>query len=163
MIHTDLNGPHREVGYCGEKYFQTFLDDYSKCARIHCIKSESEVASCFIDYVNLVENQCNKRVKKLQCDNGTEYLNKEIYDFLRYKGIQLLPCPPHVHELNGTVERYNRSAMDIGRCLLKEARVHKRYWPDVIQTVAYLKNRTITNTIENKTPYEIFFEKKTKF
>ena len=81
LIHTDLNGPHNTIGYCGEKYFVTFIDDYSKCAKIYCIKNKSETASCFFDYITLVENQFNRRVKKLRCDNGKEYLNKEIYDF----------------------------------------------------------------------------------
>lgn len=157
LIHTDLNGPHNTTGYGGEKYFLTFIDDYSKCTRIFCIKSKAETAKCFIEFINLVENKFNKRVKKIQCDNGREYLNKDIYNFIRYKGIELLPCPPYVHELNGVAERYNRSAMDIGRCLMREAKIHRRYWPEVIKTAAYLKNRTIANTVENKTPYEIFF------
>ena len=63
LIHTDLNGSHNTIGYCGEKYFVTFIDDYSKCARIYCIKNKSETASCFFDYTNLVENQFNKRIK----------------------------------------------------------------------------------------------------
>lgn len=41
---------------------------------------------------------------------------------------------------------------------LAEAKVGRRYWPEVIKTAAYLKNRTLTNTIEKKTPYEIFFK-----
>lgn len=157
LIHTDLNGPHNLTGFGGEKYFLTFIDDYSKCTRIFCIKSKAEVASCFIEFVNLVENKFNKTIKKIQCDNGREYLNKDIYNFIRQKGIELLPCPPYVHELNGVAERYNRSAMDIGRCLMREANIHRRYWPEAIKTAAYLKNRTIANTVENKTPYEIFF------
>lgn len=62
-----------------------------------------------------------------------------------------------MHELNGVAERYNRSAMDIGRCLMREANLQRRYWPEVMNTVAYLKNRTIANTVENKSPYEILF------
>ena len=69
-----------------------------------------------MEYINLVENQFGKKVKKLKCDNGREYLNKQIYDFIRSKGIEMLPCPPNVHELNGVAERYNRSAINIGRC-----------------------------------------------
>ena len=160
LIHTDLNGPHSTTGYGGEKYFLTFIDDYSKCTRIFCIKNKSETANCFKEFVNLVENKFNKKIKKLRCDNGKEYLNKEIYDFIRDKGIELSPCPPYVHELNGVAERYNRSAMDTGRCLLREANIHRRYWPEIMKTVAYLKNRTIANTQENKTPFEIFFGKK---
>lgn len=157
LIHTDLNGPHRTTGYGGEKYFLTFIDDFSKCSRIYCIKSKDETASCFIEFVNLVENQLNKRIKKFQCDNGREYLNSKIFDFIKVKGIELLPCPPYVHELNGVAERFNRSAMDIGRCLAREAKINNRYWPEIMKTVSYLKNRTIANTSENKTPYEIFF------
>ena len=76
--------------------------------------------------------------------------------------LKLLPCPPYVHELNGVAERYNRSTMDIlvGRCLAREAKINHRYWPKIMEAVAYLKNRTIANTQENKTPYEIFFGKK---
>ena len=117
LIHTDLNGPHKTIGYCGEKYFLTFIDDYSKYAKIYCIKSKADTASSFIDFVNLVENQFKKGIKKLQCDNGSKYFNKEIYNFEKYKGIGILSCPPYVHELNGVAERYNRSAMDMGRCL----------------------------------------------
>lgn len=66
-------------------------------------------------------------MKRLQCDKGTEYLNTVIYDLIREKGIDLLPCPTDVHELNGIAERYNRSVMNIGRYLCKEARIRKMY------------------------------------
>lgn len=160
IVHTDLNGPQSILGYKNQKYFLTFVDDYSKCARIYVLKSKTEVAGCLKDYANLVENKLGKRIKKFQCDKGTEYLNDEIYNFVREKGIKILPCPTDVHELNGVAERYNRSVMDVSRCLCKEAGVSKIYWPEMVETAAYLKNRTIANTIENKTPYEIFFGKK---
>lgn len=162
IIHTDLNGPHHIVGYKGEKYFLTFIDDYSKCVRIYCIKNKSDTTNCFKHHVNFVENQFNKPVKRLQCNKGTEYINSELFNFASDKGIEILPCPTDVHELNGVVERYNRSAMDIARGLIKEARIDKKYWPEVIQTVAHLKNRTIANTRELKTPYEIYFGVKPK-
>ncbi|XP_043494103.1 uncharacterized protein LOC122519004 [Polistes fuscatus] len=94
VIHTDLNGPHRTPGYKGERYFVSFIDDYSRCTKIYCIK---------------------------------KYLNKRIYDFVKSKGIEILNCPPYVHELNGVAERYNRSAMDMGRCLAREAKVNINY------------------------------------
>ncbi|XP_068990370.1 copia protein isoform X2 [Neodiprion pinetum] len=74
--------------------------------------------------------------------------------------VTLNNCPPYVHELNGTAERFNRTIMNMARCLLTEANVHKRFWPEIIMAATYLKNRTLTNTVERKTPYEIFFKKK---
>lgn len=50
--------------------------------------------------------------------------------------------------------------MDMSRCLLAEAKVDKKFWPEVVKTAAYLKNRSLANTIEKKTPYGIFFGKK---
>lgn len=37
IVHTDLNGPHRTAGCHGEKYFLSFIDDYSKLIKIYCI------------------------------------------------------------------------------------------------------------------------------
>lgn len=73
------------------------------------------------------------------------------------RGIILEPCPPYTHELNGTAERYNRSIMNSAKCLLSDSNLPQKYWPEVIKTAAYLKNRTITNIIENKTPFEMLF------
>ena len=96
----------------------------------------------------------------MRCDNGKEYLNNRFYKFVREKGIILNNCAAYVHELNGTAERFNRTIMDMARCLLTEAQVHKRYWPEIVCAAAYLKTRTLTNAIERKTPFEIFFKRK---
>lgn len=50
--------------------------------------------------------------------------------------------------------------MDMARCLLAEVKVDRRYWPEIVRAAAYLKNRSLANTMEKKTPYEIFFGKK---
>ncbi|CAG4974137.1 unnamed protein product [Colias eurytheme] len=160
IVHTDLNGPHQTTGYNGEKYFLSFIDDYSKLVKVYCIRSKYEVFDYLVQYVNEVQNLTGKMIKELRCDNGKEYMNARVFQFAKEKGIIIKPCPAYVHQLNGTAERYNRTLMDMGRCLLSEAKVERRWWPEIIKTAAYLKNRTLTNTIERKTPYEIFFNKK---
>jgi len=42
---------------------------------------------------------------------------------------------------------------------LADSKLERKYWPETIRAAAYLKNRVITNTIERKTPFEIFFKK----
>ena len=119
--------PFKTTGLNGEKYFISFINDYSKIARIYCIKSKDEVFDSLVQFVNGVENLMGKRLKILRCDNGREYLNNQIYKFARDKGIRINNCPTYVHELNGAMERYNRTVMDMARCLLTEAKVHKKY------------------------------------
>lgn len=144
----------------GERYFLSFIDDYSKLCKIYCISSKADVLNCFIEYVNLMENLTGKKIKIVRCDNGKEYLNTGVYKFIRDKGIYLNVCPPYVHQLNGVAERFNRSIMDMSRCLLSEAKISRTYWTDVVKTAAYLKNRNLANTVEQKTPFEIFFGQK---
>ena len=50
--------------------------------------------------------------------------------------------------------------METARCFLDYAKIHNRFWPEVIQTAVYLKNRTLANTFEKKTPYEIMMGEK---
>jgi len=40
IVHSDLKGPHTTTGNCDEKYFLSFIDDYSKLAKVYCIKSK---------------------------------------------------------------------------------------------------------------------------
>ncbi len=82
LVHTDLSGPH-STGHGGEKYFLSFIDDFSKCSMVYCIKNKSQTVDCFIEYVNLVENKLNKRVKKLRCDNGKNILTRNFLNLLK--------------------------------------------------------------------------------
>lgn len=62
IVHTDLNGPHKTKGYKDEQYFLSFIDDYSKLARVYTIKSKAQVYDCLVEYVNLDENFTGKNV-----------------------------------------------------------------------------------------------------
>ena len=160
IIHTDVCVPFKTTGFKGERYFVSFIDDYSKIAKVYCIKFKDEVFDCLVQFVNESENLTEKRVKILRCDNGKEYLNNRFYKFAKEKGNTMNNCPAYVHELNSTAERFNRTIMNMARCLLAEAKAHKCYWPEIIFAATYLKNRTLANTIKRKTPYVIFFNRK---
>jgi len=56
IIHTDLNDPHNTTGNNSEKYSLTFIDQYSKAARVYTLKSKTEVYECFIEIINTVKN-----------------------------------------------------------------------------------------------------------
>jgi len=116
VIHTGLNVPHNTTINNDEKYFLTFIDDYNKAARMYTIKAKTEIYECFIEFINTVENITGKKIKRLRCGNGKEYVNKDISKLAREREIILDLCPPYVHQLNGTAERYNRSIMDTAYC-----------------------------------------------
>ncbi len=158
IVHSDVNIV-TPVGYRGKIGFVTFIDDYSHLARVYCIKSKSEVVDKFIHYVNIMSNLTGRNLKIIRSDRGKEYLNEQFSQFCSSRGISLNTAPAYVHELNGTAERYNRTIMNRARCLLIDTGIEICYWPECVRTAAYLGNRLLANTMEKKSPYEIFFGK----
>ncbi|KAF2881362.1 hypothetical protein ILUMI_24805 [Ignelater luminosus] len=63
-----------------------------------------------------------------QKDESVEYGK-----LVKAEGIYLRTGPPHTHELNGIVERYNRTIMNRARCLLNEAKIDKSYWLEILE------------------------------
>lgn len=128
------------------------MHDYRKLVKVYCVRIKDELHDCLVQYINEVHHLTGKMIKELKCDNGKEYMNTRILKYTRETGILIKSCPACVHELNGTPGRYNRSLLDMGRCLLSETKAEKKYWPELIKSAAYFKNRILTNTVKGKRP-----------
>ena len=48
LIHTNLNGPHNTIGYGEEKYFVTFIDDYSNALEFFVLKVKQRSQVVFV-------------------------------------------------------------------------------------------------------------------
>ena len=53
------------------------------------------------------------------------------------------------------------SLMEKARSILSGARLGQELWVVVVDTACYLKNRSPTSTLVNKTPLEVWYGKKT--
>ena len=63
-------------------------------------------------------------------------------------------------EQNGVAERLNRTLVKKSRVMLLESNLSKSLWGDAILHANYLKNRTHTRSLPDKTPYEMVHGKK---
>ena len=81
IVHEDLNGPQSTIGNCGEKYYVTFPDEYSKLIKVFPIKSKVQTVEWIESYVNEVENISGKKVEVLRLDNGRAYENSLLHIF----------------------------------------------------------------------------------
>lgn len=66
IVHSDVCGPIDPISHDGEKYFVTFIDDYSSFICVYIIKNKSEVFSCFKEYIQMVQTKFNKRISVLR-------------------------------------------------------------------------------------------------
>lgn len=81
-------------------------------------------------------------------------------EYLKSFGIVHQKTNPYTPEQNGMSERNNRTIVEKARCLLFDAKLGKRFWAEAVSTAVYLKNRSIASGLKDKTPYEMWHEKK---
>ena len=75
------------------------------------------------------------------------------------KGIEQEFIVPYSPQQNGVAERFNRTLVEMGTCLLKQANMSPTQWGQAILTSAYIKNRYLSVSIAC-TPFEQFYGKK---
>lgn len=95
-------------------------------------------------------------MKRLRCDNGSEFINADLQAFCRDNGIKLETTVRYTPEQNGAAERLNRTLMDKVRPMLAASSLPKYLWADAVVTANYVRNRSPVSG-RDKTPYELFF------
>lgn len=155
IIHTDVCGPINPNTWDGNRYFVTFLDDYTHFTMVYLIKNKDEVPSKIKQYTERIEAKWNKRISKIRCDNGREFINNQVVTWCENKGIELDTTVTYTPQLNGKAERLNRTLMDKVRALLFDSGLKKQMWGEALYTSVYLLNRSPTDRLK-VTPYEMW-------
>ena len=64
-------------------------------------------------YVTEIENQFNKKIKKLRSDRGTKYDSNLFNEFYNLHGIIHETTAPYSPEMNGKAERKNKTFTEL--------------------------------------------------
>lgn len=86
---------------------------------------------------------------------GREYLSKVFQSFLKENGIVHQKTVPYNSEQNGIAERFNRTLIERAKSILFDAKLHKKFWTEAINTASYLINRSIARAT-GKLPEELW-------
>jgi transposase InsO family protein len=158
IVHSDICGPMKNPTHQGNRYFITFIDDYSRRARVYFIKNKSEALDKFQEFKAQAENETAERIKILRTDGGGEYVNKEFKKFLNQQGIRHQTTAPYTPQQNGVAERFNRTVVEMARTMLHGANLSYDFWAEAINTATYVRNRCISKALGTSkiTPEEIW-------
>ena len=157
LVHSDVCGPMSVPSVGGSIYFSTFIDDHSNFTWVYMLKQKSEVGGVFLEWLTMVENLTEKRLKEFRSDNGGEYIAHYFTDLCKDRGIALQPTIPYTPQQNGVAERMNRTIMDNVRATLYHAKLPVFLWAEAVATIVYLRNLCPTSSFKGVTPYERFF------
>ncbi len=159
-IHSDVCGPLSPVSGLGNKYFVTFIDDFSHFAVVYPIKEKSEVYNKFMEYVSAAEVLVERKVKAIRCDQGGEYKSKNFIEFCKSKGIVIDYVQRYTPEQNGVAERFNRSVVEKFVTMLYDSKLPKTLWDQALETATYLLNRSPTSALDSVVPATLWYKTK---
>lgn len=160
LIHSDICGPIEVESLGGAKYILMFKDDYSGFKFIYLLKNKSQVAENFKKFIAMAENQTGNKIKKIRTDNGLEFVNDLVEKICIEKGIIQQKSCVYTPEQNGRAERENRTVMESVRTLLHSSQLDKKFWAEAANYATYTLNRAGNSPQKNKTPFEVWFNKK---
>ncbi|GFS58009.1 retrovirus-related Pol polyprotein from transposon TNT 1-94 [Trichonephila clavipes] len=159
LLHMDLCGPMPTESQGGNKYFLSIIDDYSRKVTVFPSRNKSVVFHTFIRFQKRAKRFLSKKVIAVRTDGGLEFCNKDMDNFLTELGIKHEVTNSYTPEMNGVAERFNLTALDGIKTLLKSSEVPHKFWGEALLCFAYAWNR-ICHKDSNKTPFEKYSGRK---
>ncbi|KAL0318363.1 UNVERIFIED_CONTAM: Retrovirus-related Pol polyprotein from transposon TNT 1-94 [Sesamum angustifolium] len=148
----------------GQRYFVSFIDDYSRYMYLYLIFDKSEAFDAFKAYKVEVEKQLEKSIKIVRSDRGGEYYGRytekgqnpgPFAAFLKEEGIIAQYTMPGTPQQNGVAERRNRTLMDMVRSMMSHTNLSLELWSEALKTAVYILNR-VPSKVVPKTPFELW-------
>ena len=90
--------PHQSLG--GASYFVIFIDNSTRKVWAYTIQTKDRVFTVFKEWLEMVENQTDQKLKCLRSDNGGEFKSDEFVIFYWQREFMT----PHSPEQNGIAE-----------------------------------------------------------
>jgi transposase InsO family protein len=136
------------------------VDDFSHFTWVFFLQDKSEAKGIVKKFIRRVQNDFELKVKNIRSDNGSEFRNNQVEEFLDEEGIKHELSAPYTPQQNGIIERKNRTLIKAARTMLDKYKTLDSFWAEAINTACHATNRLYLNKYLNKTTYEIITGKK---
>jgi transposase InsO family protein len=155
MLHMDLFGPVTYLSIGGSKYGLVIVDDFSRFTWVFFLQDKSETQGTLERFLRRAQNEFELKVKKIRSDNGSEFKNLLVEEYLEEEGIKHEFSAPYTPQQNGVVERKNMTLIDMARTMLGEFKTPERFWSEAVNTACHAINRVYLHRLLKKTSYEL--------
>jgi len=160
LLHMDLFGAITYISIGGDKYGLVIFDDFSRFTWVFFLHDKSVVQETFNKFAKRAQNEFETKIKRVRSDNGTEFKNTNIEEYLDEEGIGHEFSVPYTPQQNEIVERKNRTLIEVARTMIDEYKISDQFWAEAINTACHAINRLYLHKILNKTAYELLLCKK---
>ena len=106
------------------------------------------------------EAEVGKKLRTLRTDRGGEFTVCTFADYCAEQGVQRHLTAPHTLPQNSVVERRNQTVMGVARSMMKAMSLPGWFWGEAMNTAVFILNRAPTQSVDVKTPYEVWHDTK---
>ena len=140
------------------KYLLNIIDHFSKLCKSYLLKNKEAfgILQCIKDYINIYG-----KPHSIGTDNGREFKNKLINDYMNEKKIKFIHGLPYKPHSQGVCEIVHKT-IKVGLILRKLENKNKFIIKDALESTVSAYNNTIHN-VTRATPLEIFYSTNNKF
>ncbi|MBW0501750.1 hypothetical protein O181_041465 [Austropuccinia psidii MF-1] len=153
MILADLIGP-LPLSIDKKRYALIIQDLFSRLMAFIPLHDKTEAQNHLKTWMLQFMNTMKITIKGLRTDNGAEFRNNAMEEFLKERGIVHEYSMPYEHHQNGKIEQANRTLSEIARTSLIAAGLPTTVWPWAFKHAVWIFNQTL-HADEKRTPYEI--------
>jgi hypothetical protein len=126
------------------------------------LSDKGETQEVLKNFMRRAQNEFELKIKKVRSDNGTEFKNIGVEEFLSEEGIKHEFSVPYTPQQNGWVERKNRTLIEASRTMLDEYKTPDNFWAEAVNTACHAINRLYLHKIYKNTAYELLTGNKPK-
>nr|GEU34709.1 putative ribonuclease H-like domain-containing protein [Tanacetum cinerariifolium] len=130
-------------------------DDFSRFSWVFFLATKDETSKVLKPFITTIENQINKKVKFIRCDNETEFKNKDLDELCGMKGLKREYSNATTLQQNRVAERKNKTLIKAARTMLADSLLPITFWAEAVNTTCYVLNRALVTKTQNKSPYEL--------
>jgi transposase InsO family protein len=100
LLHMDLFGPVAYLCIGGSNYGFVIVDDFSRFTWVFFLQDKTETQGTLKRFLRRAQNEFELKVKKRRSDNGSEFKNLQVEEYLEEKGIKMSsPLPTHHNKM----------------------------------------------------------------
>jgi hypothetical protein len=160
LLHIDLFRPVAYLSISGSKYGLVIVDNYSRFTWVFFLQDKSETQETLKHFLRWAQNEFELKVKKIRSDNGSEFKNLQVEEYLEEKGTEHEFSAPYRPQQNGVVERKNMTLIDMARTVIAKYKTPKWFWLEAVNTTCHAINRLYLHRLLKKTTYELLTSNK---
>jgi transposase InsO family protein len=155
LLHMDLFGPIAYLSIGGSKYGLVIVDDFSRFTWVFFLQDKSETQGILKCFLRRAQNEFELKLKKIRSDNGSEFKNLQVEEYLEEEDIKHEFSAPYTAQQNCVVERKNMTLINMTRTMLGGYKTPERFWSEAVNTTCHAINRLYLHRLLKKTSYEL--------